>query len=329
MACPTSGPSTTASPPVRRSTQTFAPDGYTYLEKYIHSLTPHAFTPTGTVSHTIRTGFGNGADAFVTENGGASANSGGNGAGGTLDAAFGSNVNQAIVMRFDLSEVVPGSLTAARLDLTAANAITGTHNFIVYALEQDNERWDWDESTVEFNSAPGLAFDGNSASLGINNTFSITSHPDNPGVLNLGPFSIVSSLDAGETISLTSPNLAAFLNLAAYYQGEAFSNSVTLILQQINNSSAASFIAKEGDPLLAPRLVVDALISAAPLMAGDYNDDGTVDAADYTAWRDALDSDTPLENETETIGVVDAADYDAWKTNFGATAGGTALSQAG
>ena len=29
--------------------QSFAPDGYTYLEKYIHSLTPNAYAPVGTV----------------------------------------------------------------------------------------------------------------------------------------------------------------------------------------------------------------------------------------------------------------------------------------
>ena len=63
-----------------------------------------------------------------------------------------------------------------------------------------------------------------------------------------------------------------------------------------------------------------AVVSAA--LAGDYNDNGTVDAADYTTWRNALDNNTPLLNETETPGVVDAADYDAWKANFGATAVG-------
>ena len=63
-----------------------------------------------------------------------------------------------------------------------------------------------------------------------------------------------------------------------------------------------------------------AVVSAA--LAGDYNDDGAVDAADYTTWRNALDNNTPLSNETETPGVADAADYDAWKANFGAGSAG-------
>ena len=65
-----------------------------------------------------------------------------------------------------------------------------------------------------------------------------------------------------------------------------------------------------------------AVVSAVDL-AGDYNDDGTVDAADYTVWRDSLDSNTPLVNETASLGVVDQEDYDAWKANFGAVGGGS------
>jgi pectate lyase len=60
-------------------------------------------------------------------------------------------------------------------------------------------------------------------------------------------------------------------------------------------------------------------------LAGDYNDDGTVDAADYTVWRDRLGSSGPLLNETASPGTVDELDYNAWKANFGAT-GGTGAS---
>ncbi len=52
-------------------------------------------------------------------------------------------------------------------------------------------------------------------------------------------------------------------------------------------------------------------------LAGDYNNDGTVDAADYTIWRDG----GALLNETETAGTVTQEDYTAWATNYGATVG--------
>ena len=49
-------------------------------------------------------------------------------------------------------------------------------------------------------------------------------------------------------------------------------------------------------------------------LPGDFNDDGIVDAIDYTVWRDGLGT-------TYT-----AADYDLWKSHFGETAAsGTAL----
>lgn len=54
-------------------------------------------------------------------------------------------------------------------------------------------------------------------------------------------------------------------------------------------------------------------------LQGDYNDDGSVDAADYAVWRDSLASGTQLANETASIGTVDQEDYSAWKANFGAT----------
>ena len=49
---------------------------------------------------------------------------------------------------------------------------------------------------------------------------------------------------------------------------------------------------------------------------GDYNNNGVVDAADYTVWRDKLGTSTTLPNDT-TPGSVTQADYDVWKSNFG------------
>lgn len=56
---------------------------------------------------------------------------------------------------------------------------------------------------------------------------------------------------------------------------------------------------------------------------GDYNNDGIVDAADYTVWRDALNSDAPLPNEGATPGVTTQEDYLVWSANFGAVALGS------
>jgi hypothetical protein len=62
-------------------------------------------------------------------------------------------------------------------------------------------------------------------------------------------------------------------------------------------------------------------------LSGDYNNDGSVDAADYTVWRNAMSGIGSLENETASLGTVDGEDYAAWKTNFGTvgTPGGAEL----
>jgi fibronectin-binding autotransporter adhesin len=54
-------------------------------------------------------------------------------------------------------------------------------------------------------------------------------------------------------------------------------------------------------------------------LLGDYNDDGSIDAADYTVWRDRLGSTTSLPNDNTPGAGLD--DYARWKANFGQTTG--------
>lgn len=56
-------------------------------------------------------------------------------------------------------------------------------------------------------------------------------------------------------------------------------------------------------------------------IAGDYNHNGAVDAADYVLWRDSLNSTTQLAADGSSNGVVDVADYGIWRTAFGAGSG--------
>ena len=58
-----------------------------------------------------------------------------------------------------------------------------------------------------------------------------------------------------------------------------------------------------------------------PVLPGDYNLDGTVNAADYTVWRDKSGMSVPAfcEPDGDGDGDVDGDDYDVWKDNFGNT----------
>jgi len=57
-------------------------------------------------------------------------------------------------------------------------------------------------------------------------------------------------------------------------------------------------------------------------IAGDYDGDGTVDASDYTVWRNslgAMGSNLPADGDGN--GKIDAVDYTIWRNNFGQSIG--------
>jgi hypothetical protein len=58
-------------------------------------------------------------------------------------------------------------------------------------------------------------------------------------------------------------------------------------------------------------------------LAGDFNGDLVVNAADYTVWRNNLGTNFDLNGNGDemggSFGLVDQADYDLWKANFGNT----------
>jgi hypothetical protein len=66
-----------------------------------------------------------------------------------------------------------------------------------------------------------------------------------------------------------------------------------------------------------------------PALPGDYSFNGTVDAADYSVWRDTLGSTTDLHADASgpTVGtpngIIDQADYDFWKFHFGNVSAGS------
>lgn len=76
--------------------------------------------------------------------------------------------------------------------------------------------------------------------------------------------------------------------------------------------------------------VITYTLATPPSVSGDYNGDGTVNAADYTIWRDTLGSTTDLRANGDNTGVsenvIDQADYNFWTSQFGT--GASALSTA-
>jgi len=70
------------------------------------------------------------------------------------------------------------------------------------------------------------------------------------------------------------------------------------------------------------RVNADTAIDAVPVASGDYNHNGTVDAADYTLWRNTL-GQTGLAHyagaDGNGDGQITQADYNVWRSHYGET----------
>jgi hypothetical protein len=63
-------------------------------------------------------------------------------------------------------------------------------------------------------------------------------------------------------------------------------------------------------------------------LPGDFNQNGTIDAADYTVWRDAVTAGSTTLPNDPTPGTVDESDFEYWRAHFGETLGSGASSAA-
>lgn len=71
--------------------------------------------------------------------------------------------------------------------------------------------------------------------------------------------------------------------------------------------------------------VTGVLTLTGPPREGDYNNDGTVNAADYTVWRNNLGDATEqdINNAGDGLNGVDAADFTRWKQHYGDSSSGS------
>ncbi len=88
-------------------------------------------------------------------------------------------------------------------------------------------------------------------------------------------------------------------------------------------SKVAVLINQPHNGITADELNIGVAASLSPgSLDGDYNSDGTVDAADYTVWRNSVgQSGAGLAADGNRDGTVNFADYNFWKANFGNAAG--------
>ena len=151
-------------------------------------------------------------------------------------------------------------------------------------------QWAFDLTPLEsYLSAEGLSLSALEANLDINYAAIGTSGGRTYDVL-------LSYTNAAENIALTSISTTVD-------PGQSGSATNGLIL-------AASRDAGDGSFISPPK----------PLDVADFNEDGVVDAADYTVYRDTLGDDTPQWSGADAngSGTVNILDYNVWDTNYGA-----------
>jgi hypothetical protein len=64
-------------------------------------------------------------------------------------------------------------------------------------------------------------------------------------------------------------------------------------------------------------LAINAAAADRIVLAGDYNANGAVDAADYVLWRNTFLSTTDLAADGNGNRIIDSGDYDVWRASAG------------
>jgi len=160
--------------------------------------------------------------------------------------------------------------------------------------------------------APG----NGTGSLSINNDFTLGS----AGVLQLEVGSPSTSDYDFLNVTGTASLAGTFdVTLIDNYEPEPGTSFLILAANQIIDQGVSLSDADADQFTLHVYNNVVVLKSIVPPLAGDYNGDGTVNAADYTVWRNTLGETNVLLADGNNNGVVDYADYGVWKINFGAT----------
>ncbi len=125
--------------------------------------------------------------------------------------------------------------------------------------------------------------------------------------------------DRGETWTPGYPSMPANevhdrIDFVYYKPGEAVPVSAHTLGYDVNDGNTD--IGLQPYPSDHRAVVVEFDLITLP---SDYNRNGVVDAADYTVWRDTINSAVTAFSGADGSGngLIDQADYDAWVANFG------------
>jgi hypothetical protein len=225
------------------------------------------------------------------------------------------------LVQFDIaSAAIPTNATITNVTLTMRDVmgLNGDPAVSLHRLSQD-----WGEGTSFFSGGQGApATDGDATWL---YRFFVAALPESsltwgtPGgdfaTANSASATITDDAGGGQLFSWTSPTMVA--DVQAWLANPGANFGWLLKGDEEQNQTAKRF--NSGDSLVPPNL--PPLLAIEYVLAGDYNDDGAVNAADYVVWRRFLGTSTVLRNEATTPGEVTAEDYDVWQASYGNDSG--------
>jgi len=142
---------------------------------------------------------------------------------------------------------------------------------------------------------------------------------------------IGASLNEISLMAYGTNNVATILNRVAYERAKFPGTSLVALRTRLDQewSSLSEFTAAMNSVESATGSGIDIenyyrlrAIVPEPVVGipGDYNQNGTVDAADFVVWRNNQGTTNPLPNDP-TGGTVGNSQYNTWRVNFGQTAG--------
>lgn len=109
-----------------------------------------------------------------------------------------------------------------------------------------------------------------------------------------------------------------WVELDAGYAPEMDETFTVLTAQGVSNNLTLS--GPDGDKFtFSGSTATELVLTFVGGLAGDYNDDGVVNVADYTVWRDNLGAAAGTLPNDNSGGPIGSKQYNSWASNFGAT----------
>lgn len=133
------------------------------------------------------------------------------------------------------------------------------------------------------------------------------------GLGNLTPIKVSALIADYEE---TSPGSGMFVPTTNYGNESDAQFAASSVLNSVVEGDFLSALDAGGDAKFRVLFDIDAVT-----LDGDFNEDGTVDAADYTIWRDSLGTAVALPNDNGIGGTIGSQHYDLWVANYGTTVG--------